>query len=386
MPAATSLSFEAPELRSGDSEAAKTTDDPSTEGPDASTTPTQESPSTPLFHDPRDAESSGGKRIAPLDLWRVHLEQCPDCGHVHGQSRGVVGPNPSRPERHIYEYTQGVPEDLCCALCGEVFQNPSLVPCGHHFCSACVRTLLHRGSGRAACPLDGQAVTRFAVMPAEAQLLARVGELRVRCPICSEEIRKADLQLHLQDPVNMIEHADAYQAILRPFYMSCPLSNFTVGELNGTSALIRFYRKLGDATLRRFVLTTEDFIVLPDPKMGFQPHTEEDIQVLQKRGGYFNAWWVHPSFRREVWWKQHEAESASSSTSPSANGAGRPTDAASRAFREAVRKRDEATSLLRGLDCSSEPWHESSFVHTWSGVRKPKDPRYICCLRDLRAE
>eukprot|EP00439_Symbiodinium_sp_Y106_P070843 s1998_g12.t1 len=108
----------------------------------------------------------------------------------------------TRPERHIYEYTQAVPDDLNCTLCGDVFQNPSQIPCGHHFCSSCIRALLARGTGRANCPLDGQIVTRFAALPSDEQLLRRLGQLRVRCPVCREEICVEDLQLHLQDPAS----------------------------------------------------------------------------------------------------------------------------------------------------------------------------------------
>ena len=140
---------------------------------------------------------------------------------------------------------------------------------------------------RAACPLDGQIVTRFAVMKAEPKLLTRLGQLRIQCPVCREDIEKSELHMHLQDPVYMVEPIEAYQTILRKFYMNCPLSNFTVGEFNGTSSLVRFYKKLGDETMRQFVLTTEDFLIMPDPKMGFQPHTEEDLQILRTQGVCF---------------------------------------------------------------------------------------------------
>merc|ERR1711971_403011 len=110
--------------------------------------------------------------------------------------------------------------------------------------------------------------------------------------------------------------------------------------------------------MQRFVLTTKSFIVLPDPKMGYQPHTEEDFKMIKEHGGYFNAWWVHPRFREEVWWQ-------------------RPDDRGS--------PRSEG-GVLSGQDCSAEPWAASSFVHTWSSVRKPNEPRYVCCLRDLKGE
>jgi len=327
----------------------------------------------PLFEDPRAGRTDAKRKsFAMLDLWRVYLDQCPECGHVH---KGA-GPS-SRPERHIYEYIVGtVCEDLICVLCGEVFQSPVFAPCGHHFCSICVRALLSRAAGKAACPLDGQLITRFAVRSAEQRMLERLDNLLVRCPVCREEIRKVDLELHLQDPVNMVEEPLAYERILRPFYMSCPLSNFTVGEFNGSAALIRFYRRLGEQTLRRFVLTTRTFIILPDPKMGFQPHTDEDFDLVRRQGGYFNAWWVHPRFRSEVWWRGADEEgdsclvTANSETSPSSSSS----------------KADAPELLLGGQDCSSEPWSASSFVHTWSAVRKPSRPRYLCCLRDLRGE
>jgi len=334
-------------------------------------------------------------RIAPLDLWRVHLDQCPECGRVHGchGSGGGHGGKGGKfagglrgPERHIYDYAQSVSDDLLCPLCCDVLQTPVQTPCAHHYCSECMRTLLMRTSGKVACPLDGQVLTRFALQAADAKVLKQLDELRVRCPVCGEQVRKADLKLHLQDPVNMVEPPEAYEAILRPFYMSCPLSNFTVGELNGSSSLIRFYRRLGEPALRRFVLTTEDFIVLPDPKMGFQPHTDEDAEAFRKHGGYFVAWWVHPSFRPEVWWRRPPAADPTAEAAGAGKGGGHPAEVAFRACREALRKRDEAASLLGSLDCSSEPWHASSFMHTWSSVEKPSSPRYLCCLRDLRED
>ena len=51
----------------------------------------------------------------------------------------------------------------------------------------------------------------------------------------------------------------------------------------------------------RFVYTSEHFLVLPDPKMGYQPHTAEDAAEIRESGGYFIAWWVHPLFHREAW-------------------------------------------------------------------------------------
>ena len=33
-----------------------------------------------LFRDPRQSNSLDSKMVT-LDLWRIHLEQCPDCGH-----------------------------------------------------------------------------------------------------------------------------------------------------------------------------------------------------------------------------------------------------------------------------------------------------------------
>lgn len=308
--------------------------------------------------------------MAMLDLWRIHLDQCPECGHTHvgANCNGGTG----KPERHIYVHTEAVPEDLTCGLCGEAFQNPVLALCGHHYCKSCVRALLIRTAGRAACPADGSVLTRFALQPPDATLAQRLSELMVRCPVCDAPIRRADLDLHLQDPVHMVEEPGAYEAILRPFYMSCPLSKFAVGEMNGTSSIIRFYRRLGKDVLRRFVRTSDNFIVLPDPKMGFQPHTDEEIEEIRAKGGYFNAWWVHPAFQNDVWWRE-DGDSVPGSGSATARSAGARAD----------------KKLLDGQDCSQEPWAASSFCHTWSAVQKPRGPgvkKYLCSLRDLRGE
>ena len=67
----------------------------------------------------------------------------------------------------------------------------------------------------------------------------------IKCPVCAEPVRRRDLYLHLQDPVDMIEHAEAYRRILKPFYRSLNLSKFTVGEINGSSKVIKAYRKQG---------------------------------------------------------------------------------------------------------------------------------------------
>eukprot|EP00929_Paragymnodinium_shiwhaense_P041508 TRINITY_DN21549_c0_g1_i1.p1 TRINITY_DN21549_c0_g1~~TRINITY_DN21549_c0_g1_i1.p1 ORF type:complete len:643 (-),score=111.84 TRINITY_DN21549_c0_g1_i1:444-2372(-) len=306
-----------------------------------------------LFEDPRaQCGALAQQGFAMLDLWRVNLDQCPECGRVHGHGAGGA----LRPDRHIFVYVEAAAEELMCPLCGEALQNPQLAPCGHHHCLPCVRYLLTRSAGRAACPLDGQALTRFATRPPQPELVAKLDQLRIECPVCGETIRKADLELHLQDPVHMVEDPNAYGRILRPFYMSCPLSNFTIGEFNGSSALIRLYKDLGEKVLRKFVWTSNEFIVLPDPKMGFQPSTTEDAEDISNEGGYFNAWWVHPAFRSNCWWNQDSKSESDSS------------------------------GILEGYDCSTEPWAASSFCHTWSQIQKPNDPAYLCTLRDLRGE
>ena len=72
----------------------------------------------------------------------------------------------------------------------------------------------------------------------------------IRCPVCADPVRRRDLYLHLQDPVDMIEHAEAYRRILRPFYRSLRLSKFTVGEINGSSKVIKAYRKQSEEVRR----------------------------------------------------------------------------------------------------------------------------------------
>merc|ERR1719460_2422097 len=109
-----------------------------------------------------------------IDQWRVFLQQCPDCGEVHGKS--------GTPDHHVYRYADAAPDDLVCPLCGDPLQAPLAAPCGdgHLFCTACIMTLLSRNGGRAACPLDGHMLTRFALQAPSDKLLKRLGALHVR--------------------------------------------------------------------------------------------------------------------------------------------------------------------------------------------------------------
>ena len=49
-----------------------------------------------------------------IDQWRVFLQQCPDCGEVHGKS--------GTPDHHVYRYTDAAPEDLVSVDRGRFFR------------------------------------------------------------------------------------------------------------------------------------------------------------------------------------------------------------------------------------------------------------------------
>ena len=72
-------------------------------------------------------------------------------------------------------------------------------------------------------------------------IVSMIDSLRVRCPVdgCNTKVLKSQLHLHMQDPVYMIESCDVYRTVIRPFYIQVALAKFTVGEMNGTSKLIR---------------------------------------------------------------------------------------------------------------------------------------------------
>jgi len=50
------------------------------------------------------------------------------------------------------------------------------------------------------CPADGRAFTRMSLVDGndDDSTAARLAELRVRCPVCSEAVEKRHLHLHMQ--------------------------------------------------------------------------------------------------------------------------------------------------------------------------------------------
>ncbi|KAJ0392579.1 hypothetical protein ATCC90586_007873 [Pythium insidiosum] len=64
---------------------------------------------------------------------------------------------------------------LRCLICGEFFHGPVLLPCGHTFCSECVRRFLQSRGAQGCCPECKQACEASALVPNRS--LEKVGGL-----------------------------------------------------------------------------------------------------------------------------------------------------------------------------------------------------------------
>ena len=53
-------------------------------------------------------------------------------------------------ERDEIEFVDPLPEELKCSICLQVFQDPILTDCGHHFCQACIAPVVSKNRN---CPL-----------------------------------------------------------------------------------------------------------------------------------------------------------------------------------------------------------------------------------------
>ncbi len=66
-----------------------------------------------------------------------------------------------------------------CAICHKCFVDPRLLPCGHTYCSGCLRTETSRTKGDFICPMmDGTTIQR-----------RQIDSLPVN-PVMAEEIKK----------------------------------------------------------------------------------------------------------------------------------------------------------------------------------------------------
>ena len=74
-----------------------------------------------------------------------------------------------------YHYSDELPDDLECPLCLQIFCNPTLTSCGHHFCQACIDRVIQQNKP---CPICKE--LNFKVF-LDKSLHRRVSGVRVHC-------------------------------------------------------------------------------------------------------------------------------------------------------------------------------------------------------------
>ncbi|XP_053155781.1 zinc-binding protein A33-like [Hemicordylus capensis] len=125
---------------------------------------------------------------------------------------------------------QSLREELTCAICYDLFRDPVMLECMHHFCKECIQGYWGRSSQVATCPQCRQEFPNRSFRPH--YLVSGVVETVRRCTSESEEHRK-QMQKHLKKALQsyQMEH----EKLLKMKHVTkkniCSLSK-TSGELN----------------------------------------------------------------------------------------------------------------------------------------------------------
>uniref|UniRef100_A0A8C4QCV3 Ligand of numb-protein X 1 n=1 Tax=Eptatretus burgeri TaxID=7764 RepID=A0A8C4QCV3_EPTBU len=111
---------------------------------------------------------------------------CMTCGQCH--------PNDTV---HNYTYQLEVDEELTCRICLDPLLSPLDTPCGHTYCSSCLESFLEE-SNQGCCPLD-RLPLKLSDCSSSSFLVRRLlDKLLVTCPICCQEIQRAELEDHIR--------------------------------------------------------------------------------------------------------------------------------------------------------------------------------------------
>ncbi|CAH7669557.1 hypothetical protein PPACK8108_LOCUS4190 [Phakopsora pachyrhizi] len=98
---------------------------------------------------------------------------------------------------YMYPDEARISKTLICAICSEPWSDPVITsPCGHVFCSGCIKTWLRHVSS---CPNDRRILSSQDIVPAPRILRELVDELVVICSLgCGWEGRRDDWKAHLE--------------------------------------------------------------------------------------------------------------------------------------------------------------------------------------------
>lgn len=113
---------------------------------------------------------------------------CFECGQQHWTR-----------ENHLYNYQNEVDDDLVCHICLQPLLQPLDTPCGHTFCSKCLRNFLQE---KDFCPLDRKRL-HFKLCKKSSILVHKLlDKLLVSCPfssVCQDVMQRCDLEAHLKN-------------------------------------------------------------------------------------------------------------------------------------------------------------------------------------------
>uniref|UniRef100_A0A6I8PNG4 Ligand of Numb protein X 2 n=1 Tax=Ornithorhynchus anatinus TaxID=9258 RepID=A0A6I8PNG4_ORNAN len=113
---------------------------------------------------------------------------CFECGQQHWTR-----------ENHLYNYQNEVDDDLVCHICLQPLLQPLDTPCGHTFCSKCIRNFLQE---KDFCPLDRKRL-HFKLCKKSSILVHKLlDKLPILCPfsaVCQDVMQRCDLEAHLKN-------------------------------------------------------------------------------------------------------------------------------------------------------------------------------------------
>ncbi|XP_018616347.1 ligand of Numb protein X 2a isoform X3 [Scleropages formosus] len=110
----------------------------------------------------------------------------------------VCGQRHRAQENHLYNYRLEVDDDLVCHICLQPLVQPLDTPCGHTFCSCCLRSFLQE---KDFCPLDRTCLQEALCRKSSILVHNLLDKLVVTCPFspaCSHSMPRGDLEAHLQ--------------------------------------------------------------------------------------------------------------------------------------------------------------------------------------------
>ena len=86
-------------------------------------------------------------------------------------------------EERDHDFIEDIPNFLTCAICLSVLKDPYQTPCGHRFCSKCIRPVM--ASDNSVCPTDRKEISAGNTFPDNAVKL-QINGLKVRCPMAAQ--------------------------------------------------------------------------------------------------------------------------------------------------------------------------------------------------------